>query len=149
MKFVSLMLAAALLAATATYNNTLSGSQTAAPEEEGIAINLTAAGDLPGMVRLAVQRADTNVTGGTLLITVLPANADASSTERGTLTGSVTSGTLALNSNGTVASASNVQVAINRGTGEFSSVTSGTATINISAGAENPSQLNGTLVLNF
>lgn len=158
MKFFSLVFPFLLLAAvvtlgavnpTATYNDTVSGSQTAAPEQEGIAINLTAAGDLPGMVRLALTRTDGNVTGGTLRMTVLPANADASSSERGTLTGSVTGGTLTLAGNGTVASASNVQVTINSGTGEFSGVTSGTATINVTADAENASQLNGTLVLNF
>lgn len=149
MKFLCLMLAAALFAATATYNNTVSGSQTASPEEEGIAINLTAAGDLPGMVRLTLRRTETTVSGGTLVVTALPANADASSSERGVLIGSVTGGTLTVDNNGTVASAADVQVTINKGTGEFSNVTSGTATINVSAGAENPSQLSGTLVLNF
>lgn len=133
----------------ATYNDTLSGSQTAAPESEGIAMNLTAAGDLPGMLKLTLTRSETNITGGSLTMTVLPANADASSAARGSLTGTISSGTLTLNENGTIASASNVQVALNSGTGEFASVTSGTATINVSASAENQSQLGGTLVLNF
>lgn len=56
MKFLALILAPAVLAAalsvTATYNDTVSGSQTAAPESEGIALNLTAAGELPGMNKL-------------------------------------------------------------------------------------------------
>lgn len=133
----------------ATYNDTVSGSQTAAPEAEGIALNLTAAGDLPGMLKLTLTRSETNVSGGSLIMTVLPANADASSTARGSVTGTISSGTLTLNENGTVASASNVQVTINSGTGEFANVTSGTATINVSANAENSSQLGGTLVLNF
>jgi hypothetical protein len=79
----------------------------------------------------------------------LPANADATSSERGTLTGAISSGAITLNENGTLASASSVQISIQSGTGEFASVTTGTATINISANAENASQLNGTLVLNF
>jgi hypothetical protein len=133
----------------ATYNDTINGSQTAAPEAEGIALNLTAAGELPGMVKLTLVRSEGNVTGGSWTMTVLPANADASSTERGSLTGNVTSGTVTLNENGTLASASSVQISIQSGAGEFASVSSGTATINISANAENPSQLNGTLVLNF
>ena len=158
MKSLSLLFPFLLLAAVvtlgavnpvATYNDTVSGSQTAAPEAEGIALNLTAAGDLPGMVKLTLVRSEANVTGGNLSITVLPANADASSSERGALSGTVTSGTLTLSENGTLASASSVQVSIQSGAGEFASVTSGTATINISAGAENPSQLSGTLVLNF
>ena len=158
MKFLTPLLLLLLLAAVvavgavnpaATYNDTVSGAQTAAPEEEGIAVNLTAAGDLPGMVRVTLKRTDANITGGTFKLTVLPANADASSSERGSLTGSVTGGTLTLAENGTVASASNVQVTLSSGTGEFSSVTSGTATMNVTANAENPSQLSGTLVLNF
>lgn len=158
MKSLSLLFSSLLLAAVvalgavspaATYNDTVSGSQTAAPEAEGIALNLTAAGDLPGMVKLTVVRSETNITGGQLTMTVLPANADASSSERGSLSGTVTSGTLTLAENGTLASASSVQISIQSGTGEFASVTSGTATVNISAGAENPSQLSGTLVLNF
>jgi hypothetical protein len=149
MKFLFFVLALALLAATATYNDSVSGSQTAAPEAEGIAVNLTATGDLPGMTKVTLVRSDANVTGGHWIITVLPPNADASSSERGTLSGTVSSGTLTLNSNGTLASASAVQIAVQSGTGEFASVTSGTATMNISGNAENPSQLNGSLVLSF
>ena len=157
MKFPLSLLAPAVLAAAlfvnvanlATYNDTVSGSQTAAPESEGIALNLTAAGDLPGMNKLTLVRSEANVTGGTWSMTVLPANADASSSERGTLTGTISSGTVTLNENGTLASASTVQISIQSGTGEFASVTAGTATVNLSANAENPSQLNGTLILNF
>ena len=158
MKFLALILAPAVMAAAlsvnvaniaATYNDTVSGSQTAAPESEGIALNLTAAGDLPGMNKLTLVRSETNVTGGAWSMTILPANADASSTERGTLTGTVSGGTITLNENGTLASASSVQISIQSGTGEFASVTTGTATVSLTANAENPSQLNGTLVLNF
>ncbi len=144
---VSLILAAAV--STATYNGTLSGSQTAAPEAEGIALNLTASGDLPGMNKLTLQRSDLNVTGGSWRMTVLPQNADSSSTERGELIGTVSGGTLTLTGEGTLASASGVQITIQSGTGEFASVTAGTGTLTITADAENPTQLNGTLVLNF
>ena len=80
---------------------------------------------------------------------LLPANADASSSERGELTGTISSGTLTLSAEGTLASASSVQISIQSGTGEFAAVTSGSGTLNITANAENPSQLSGTLVLNF
>ena len=143
------MLALVALLSTATYNDSLSGSQTAAPEATGIALNLTASGDLPGMNKLTLQRDGQNVTGGSWRMTVLPQNADASSTERGELVGTVSGGTLTLTAEGTLASASGVQVTIQSGTGEFASVTSGTATVSITANAENPSQLSGTLVLNF
>jgi hypothetical protein len=54
-----------------------------------------------------------------------------------------------LNAQGTLASAYSVQVVLQGGTGEFSSITSGNGTLTVSANAENPSQLSGTLVLNF
>ena len=149
MKYIALMLLLAFAISTATYNNTLNGSQTAAPEAEGIALNLTAAGDLPGMTKVNLHRNGENVTGGSLRLTVLPQNANASSSERGQLVGTISGGTVTLNSEGTLASASGVQVTIQSGTGEFASVTSGTATLNITTNAENPSQLTGALVLNF
>jgi len=149
MKHVALILVLASLISAATYNDTLSGSQTAAPEAEGIALNLTAAGDLPGMTKVNLHRNGENVTSGSLRLTVLPQNANASSSERGQLVGTISGGTVTLNSEGTLASASGVQVTIQSGTGEFASVTSGAATLNITASTENPSQLTGALVLNF
>jgi outer membrane lipoprotein SlyB len=152
MKNLSLMLVSVVLAvavSVATYNDTLSGSQTAAPEAQGIALNLTASGDLPGMSKVSLQRDGLNVTGGSWRLKVLPQNADATSTERGELTGTISGGTLTLTAEGTLASASGVQISIQSGTGEFAAITSGTGTMNITAATENPSQLTGTLVLNF
>lgn len=152
MKQVALMLVPALLAtvvSVATYNNSLSGAQTAAPEAAGIALNLTATGDLPGMSKVLLQRSGTTVTGGSWRLTVLPQNADASSSERGELVGTISGGTLTANAEGVLAAASEVQITIESGSGEFASVTSGSATLNITASSENPSQLSGTLVLNF
>ena len=139
----------AVVVSTATYNNALSGSQTAAPEAEGIALNLTASGDLPGMSKVILHRNGQNVTGGNFRIIVLPQNADASSSERGHLIGTISGGTVTVTGEGTLASATDVQVTIQSGTGEFAAVNSGTATLTITANAENPSQLNGTLVLSF
>jgi hypothetical protein len=146
---VLMALILALGVSLATYNDSIQGSQTAAPEAEGIALNLTASGDLPGMSKVKLQRDGQNITGGSFRMTVLPQNADASSSERGELVGTISGGTLALTTEGTVASATGVQITIQSGTGEFSSVTSGSGTISITAGSENPTQLSGTLVLNF
>lgn len=149
MKTVLGMLALVALLSTATYNDSLSGAQTAAPEAAGIALNLTASGDLPGMTKVTVQRDGSNVTGGNFRMTVLPQNAGASSSARGELSGTIAGGTLTLTAEGTLASASGVQLTIQSGTGEFAAVTSGTGTLAVSANSENPSQLSGTLVLNF
>ncbi len=145
--FLPLFLAATI--SMTTYNNAVSGSQTATPEANDIALNLNATGDLPGMNTITLQRNGLNVTGGSWRLKVLPQNAGASSNERGELVGTISNGTLTLTAEGNVASASGVQVTIQSGTGEFAAVTSGTATITITADAETPSQLNGTLVLNF
>ena len=149
----TLMLALASLAfaiaiSTATYNSALNGSQTAA-ESGKIVLNLNASGDLPGMIKLHVERDGQNVVGGTWRMTVLPQNANASSSERGQLVGTITGGSLTLNAEGTVASVSSVTVVFQGGTGEFDNVTTGNATMNVSADAENPSQLSGSVVLNF
>lgn len=144
---VPLMLAAVLSMAT-TYNDAVNGSQTPAPTVD-IALNLTATGDLPGLSRVTLQRSNLKVTGGTWRMTVLPQNANASSNERGVLIGTITGGTLTLNAAGGLASASAVKITIQSGTGEFAAVSSGTATISVTANAQNPSQLNGTLALTF
>ena len=139
----------ALLVSIATYNDSLQGAQTAAPEAEGIALNLTASGDLPGMSTVKLQRAGQNVTGGSFRMTVLPQNPDASSSQRGELVGTISGGTITLTSEGTLSAASAVQITIQSGTGEFASITSGSGTISITANSENHSQLSGSLVLNF
>lgn len=152
MKHLMLMLALMALAvfvSAVTYNNTVSGSQRAAPEVDGIALNLTVAGDLPGTSEVKLQRDGQTVVGGTWRLRVLPPNANASSVERGELIGTVTGGSVTLNAQGTLAAASSVQVVLQGGTGEFSKITSGYATLTIAANAENASQLSGRLVLNF
>ena len=149
MKQLSLMLALLMLTSLATYNDSLQGSQTAAPEAEGIAVNFTATGDLPGMSKVKLQRDGQNVTGGSFRMTVLPQNADASSSERGELVGTISGGTVTLTAQGTLSAAAGVQITIQSGSGEFAAVSSGSGTISITANAENSSQLNGTLVLNF
>jgi hypothetical protein len=151
MKTVILTLASLALAiavSTATYNSSLSGSQTAA-ESGKIMLNLSASGDLPGITKVSLERDGENVVGGTWRMTVLPQNANASSSERGQLVGTITGGSLTLNAEGTVASVTSVTVVFQGGTGEFDNVTTGNATMNVSASAENPSQLSGSIVLNF
>ena len=72
-----LMLLLMLVLSTATYNDSLSGSQTAAPESAGIALNLTASGDLPGMNKVTLQGNGQNVTGGSWRMTTKLSGTDA------------------------------------------------------------------------
>ena len=132
-----------------TYNNTVTGSQTAAAESGSIALNLNAAGDLPGMLSGTLRHEGGNVNGGTWTLTVLPPNADASSSEVGTLTGSLAGGTITLDANGIATAASSLQLNVQSGTGQFNTITAGSGTLSLSADAENATKLGGPLALNF
>lgn len=132
-----------------TYSDNVSALQTAAGAGEGVAFVLDASGDLPGMGKVVVKREGGNVTGGSWTLTVLPPNADATSSERGRLSGSVTGGTLTFDESGTPTGASEVRLSVEAGTGQHAGVTGGTGTINLSPDPGNPSRLRGTLVLSF
>ena len=134
---------------TASYTNTVSGSQTASAESGTIAFNLTATGDLPGMLNVKLNHEGGNVTGGSWTLTVLPANADATSSESGRITGTFSGGTITLDSNGIATAAGSIQLSVQSGTGQFESVTSGSGSLSLSADAENSTKLGGPLTLNF
>lgn len=144
-----LLCAAAAARAGAPYNDTLKGFRTAAGDGDGVAVVIEAAGDLPGMGKLTLRREADKVIGGSWTLTVLPANADASSSEKGTLAGGVTGGTISQNPDGTLAALGAVQLTVESGAGQYADVSGGSGTVNLSSVAENPSQLGGTLVLNF
>ena len=144
----SLLCLAAARAAT-TYNDSVGAVRTASPDIEDITLVLDASGDLPGMGKVTLRREGNSVTGGSWSLTVLPPNADASSSEKGRLTGAVTGGSITFNPDGTLASVSAAQLTVEGGTGQHASVGSGSGTLSLSADAENPSKLKGTLALNF
>ena len=143
------LLSLALLVSTQTYNDTVSGSQTASAESGSVAFNLNATGELPGMLSLTVRHEGGNITGGTWKLTVLPANADATSSSTGTLTGSFSGGTLTLDTNGIATAAGSVQLTVQSGTGQFEAITTGTGTLSLSADPENSTKLGGPLALSF
>ena len=134
---------------TASYTNTVSGSQTASAESGTIAFNLNATGDLPGMLNVKLNHEGGNVTGGSWTLTVLPANADAASSESGRITGTFSGGTITLDSNGIATAAGSIQLSVQSGTGQFESVTSGNGSLSLAADAENSTKLGGPLTLNF
>jgi hypothetical protein len=144
----SLLCLAAARAAT-TYNDSVGAVRSASADIEDITLILDAAGDLPGMGKITLHREGDDVTGGTWSLTVFPANADATSSAKGKLTGSVTGGSVALNADGTVAGVSAVQLTVEGGTGEHASVSGGSGTLGLSSDAGNSSKLKGSLSLNF
>ena len=133
----------------ATYNNAVTGSQTAAAESGSIALNLNATGDLPGMLSLTLRHEGGNINGGTWTLTVLPPNADASSSETGTLTGTFTSGTVTLDANGIATAVTSVQLTVQSGTGQYGTTTAGSGTLTLSADPENSTKLGGPFALSF
>ena len=135
--------------AASNYNNTVSGSQTASAESASVAFNLNATGDLPGMLSITLLHEGGNVNGGSWKLTVLPPNADATSNETGTITGSFSGGTVTLDANGVVTGASSVQLNVQSGTGQYQAITRGSGTLGLSADAENSTKLSGTLALSF
>jgi hypothetical protein len=114
-----------------------------------VAFNLNATGQLPGMLHLTLRHDGGNITGGTWKLTVLPANADATSSETGTLTGSFSGGTVTLDANGVATAAGSVQLTVQSGTGQFEAINSGTGTLTLSADPENSTKLGGPLALSF
>lgn len=140
---------AAMTAGASVYRNSLVGIQTAAGDRDGIKLNLNAEGDLPGMHSVTLRRDDNKVTGGEWTLTVFPPDADPTASEKGKLTGAVTGGSLGFDDDGALARAEALQLTIQSGTGRYAGVKSGSGTLNLSPRAENPSQLVGTLILNF
>ena len=135
--------------AASNYSNTVTGSQTASAESGSVAFNLNATGDLPGMLSVTLKHEGGNVNGGTWTLKVLPQNADATSSETGTITGSFSGGSVTLDANGVVTGASSVQLSVQSGTGQYQAVTSGSGTLGLSADAENSTKLSGPLALSF
>lgn len=146
---LALAACAALARAAATYNVTVAGSQTASSQEEGVALHLNASGDLSGMLRVSLKHEGHKVVGGSWTLTVLPAGADASASERGQLSGSVGGGSVTVGEHGVITGASSVQLTVQGGTGEYAGVSSGGGTLSLSADPENSTKLGGPLALNF
>ena len=146
---MAMLVSIALVHAATTYNDTLSGSQTASAETGSITLNLNATGDLPGILSLSIRHEGGSINGGTWKLTVLPPNADASSSENGSLTGNLSGGTLTLDSNGIVTAASSVQLTVLGGTGQYAEVTGGSGTLSLAADPENSTKLGGPFACNF
>jgi hypothetical protein len=146
---LAMLVSVVLVRAAATYHDTVTGSQTASAESGGIALNLNASGDLPGMLSVTLTREGGNISGGTWTLSVLPPNADATSSEIGKLNGKLTGGTLTLDANGIVTAINSVQLTVQTGTEQYATVTGGNGTLSLSADPENSTKLGGPLVLNF
>lgn len=139
----------ALARAATAYHSTLAGAQTASAPGDGVALQLNAAGDLHGMLRLTLKHEGGQVTGGSWSLIVLPPDADASSSEKGRLSGAVGGGTLTADANGVVTSVTSVQLSVQGGTGDYANVSAGGGSVSLSADPENPTRLGGPFALDF
>lgn len=144
------LLCFAVVRAATTYNDTVSAVQTASADgASSVTFLLEAAGDLHGMGKVTLRRDGNNVIGGTWSLTVLPAEADASSSEKGKLSGTVTGGSITFDPDDTLSGVSAVQLTIEGGTGQHASVSGGSGTLSLTHDIENPPKLKGTLALSF
>lgn len=138
-----------LARAAATYNDTVAGAQTASLVSEGVSLNLSASGDLPGLLTLSLKHEGGKVNGGSWTLVVLSPDADATSGERGRLSGIAEGGTLTLDENGIVTAADSVRLTVQSGAGQYANVSGGSATLGLSADPRSPTKLVGPLVFNF
>lgn len=138
-----------LARAAATYKDTVAGSQTASRLSEGVSLNLHATGDLPGVLTLSLRHEGGRISGGSWTLVVLPPDADASSGERGRLSGSVGGGALTLDEHGIVTAADSIQLSVQSGEGRYASVSGGGATLSLSADPRIATKLVGPLAFDF
>ena len=125
------LLVATLAHAASVYRDTVKGFQTASGESGVVNLLLNAEGDLPGVNNVSLRRDGNKVTGGSWTLTVMPPDADATANEKGRLTGGVTGGTLTFNGDGSLAGADSIRLTIQGGTGQYSRVERGSATLNL------------------
>jgi hypothetical protein len=144
------LLACFTLARAATlYKSDVTGTQSASGLNEGVLLNLTSRGDLPGVLTVSIKHDGGKVTGGSWSLTVLPPDAGPTSRERGRLSGSVTGGTLALDANGILSAADSLRLIVQSGAGEYVGVSGGGGVLSLSADPENATRLGGPLALDF
>jgi hypothetical protein len=146
-------------------NSTLSGAHVSSADNGRIIIIQSARGDLPGVLTLAldVNGQDGSITGGEWALVVTDNQSPAGHShdhgdgdggpdymviQRGVLKGAVAGGAVTLNSDGTLASVSSVQLTLNGGTLEFVGATSGGGVVN-AANLQDPHHSSGSITINY
>ena len=151
-----------------TRNVSLSRAEISQATDGDVIVAMRAVGDLPGALTLKINqnRTDNTIAGGEWALVVSyiehAAHGDHDHEEgeagdghgsevlirKGTLKGTISGGSLTLNSDGSVASVDSVQLNINGGTIEFDKVSSGHG-IAHGTGLQDSRNSSGTLSLNF
>lgn len=101
------------------------------------------------MLTLSLRHEGGSVTGGSWNMTAPPPDADATSAERGRLSGVVAGGALTLDASGIVSAAQGLQLTVQGGDGQYAGVSSGAGTLSPTADTENASKLGGPLKPDF
>ncbi len=133
----------------ASYNSNLSGQQIVPLKGCLGFINSDSIGDLTGTLRIELTCDGTNITGGNWTKITKQVDANGDQVEIGTLVGTVVAGTTTLNENGFLTSIRVTELRITRGTGNYSTVTSGSGTVEGNLSGDNPVNFSGTLQLSF
>jgi hypothetical protein len=130
-----------------SYSVSLGGEEISRGSNDSIHIVTSAEGDLPGGCTIKIEHNGNNITGGSWELVVVGVAANGSAEERGTVKGSVASGSLSFSEEGKVASV-DAQLIISSGTGTYSGA-SGGGSLGGSVGAQRTPPFRGNLSLNF
>jgi len=145
-----------------TFSDTLGNPQVSVHQDGDTIIVMTARGELPGTLTLKFHKdADGSITEGEWAFNVsytevqeiepeVPGGEDHSEflIQRGTLKGTISGGTAALNGEGSISSISSVQLRVNGGSLEFYSTSSGVGNGQVT-NLQDASASSGTLTLSF
>jgi hypothetical protein len=138
---------AGVLPAT-TYTDSLAGEITN-PGSGSVSLVADASGELPGSFTMSLNFSGAAISNGDWRLVVKRRNSDESVTELGVLTGVVSSGTVNLNPDGSMASLNSVQLQITSGSGNYGAVTSGGGTLAGAVNGQSSPPFSGPLSLNF
>ena len=132
--------------ALSNYSSSLDGRQSTQRVEGKVNLTAQSSGDLPGTFNVNVNyNSDGSISGGDWEL-IVTQNSDGN--EVGTLKGTISGGTATFDADDWVSSG-NFQLNVTRGTGSYSSVTSGTGNIQGTVDREDSTPFSGTLTISF
>ena len=133
------------LSGTTTHDSTVAGA-IVAPGTSTLAFEGRIAGALSGELSLVLSASGINIESGRWWLVATSTDADGSTQQVGTLSGAVGQGGLVLNTDGSAAGLSTVQLTVTEGTGMYSGVGDGSGSLD---GTFTGTNFNGTFKVTF
>jgi hypothetical protein len=135
----------------ATYSDSINGVVVTPHPNGNISLKEQATGGVAGTIDMSIQYDPVKnvILGGTWTLTAFQQNSSGKLSYRGTLNGTVSSGTVTVDQTGVLTSAGPVQLTINGGAGAFSQTKTGTGTLSGTLTSPPTPTFSGNLVLSF